>query len=412
MITRYSKIPGGDAFARRLNSSPEPIRPVKSRRKANEVNVARFSVAYEGDSPAVLCALEDLQCAAARLKGAALPLHLKCDNAPGRSRKHTLEVAGDAVRIQAETPFGLARAIRRLTARLALRRAPFLERGRWTAEGTLDPALTHPAFKESGLFTLEWPQAYQPGYLWRVAAAGYTGFHLNVCLYAFCRSKICPELDAPDGEAFLRDLAAITKAAGEVGLDIYLSLYLHPLKGDHPVFLAHPEMRGSRMVASDTHYVPCCSSGTSLAFYAEQMRRLFTAVPELGGILALAGCEGWLHCFTANAPDSCPNCTGKQREPLVAHMYNTMATAVKQASPQARFIVWTYGLFAWTDIGGREFIRHLRPPVEVMANFDTGEDFRLCGATGTRFDYSLSCVGPSRPFLEQKAAAKAAGLLF
>ena len=42
-----------------------------------------------------------------------------------------------------------------------------------------------------------------------------------------------------------------------------------------------------------------------------------------------------------------------------------------------------------------------------MANFDTGDEFTLAGVKGTYFDYSLSCTGPSHPYMKQQKTATA-----
>jgi len=91
-------------------------------------------------------------------------------------------------------------------------------------------------------------------------------------------------------------------------------------------------------------------------------------------------------------------------------MSNRIAARVKKTAPAARCIIWNYGIFAWSDLCAEKFISFLSKDCEVMANFDTGDDFELEGAHGTRFDYSLSCVGPSAPYSAQSRTAKEHGL--
>ncbi len=405
------KNPGGAEFYRVMTSKLRPIAPVKSKRGRNELEAAAFDIDYDGGDIRVMTALDDLRVAMSKFKGRAIPMKIAVRGLPGRSCRHSLSIE-DSVSIEADTPYGAARAIRRIISRLGFRHAPCLKKGEWNEKGTLEPALTHPAFKPDNQLSLDWPKPYHENYLRRIAAAGYTGFHLNISLSMFIHSDILPEMNNHDYRNNLEELGKIVETADKFGLGVYLDLYLEAIPGTHPVFQNHPELRGSRFINTSDMYILCSSMPKTRQYYAEQMSRLFTAVPNLAGVVAIAGCEGLLHCHTANHPDTCPNCAGKDTEKETAETFNAMAAAVKKTAPTARFIVWTYGIFAWTDISAEKFISHLSSDCALMANFDTGDDFLLGDAESTFFDYSLSCVGPSSPFLAQKRAAEARGIEF
>ena len=406
--------PGGAAFYSTMTAAIKPIASIQSKTKKqrNEIDVASIHICYDGDDIRVWTAIEELLNATTRFSAYSHNVHLTIDvgKMPGRSCRHRLAIGKDGIAIESDTPYGAARAIRRVVSRLAFRRAPYLKMGEWSDEGTIDPALTHLAFKPDNQHSLDWPEPYHENYLRRIAAAGFTGFHLNVNLPLFCHSELLPEMNGNEYEKNLEDLRKIVAQADKFGLGVYLSLYLEAIPGDHPVFKNHPELRGSRFVTAENMYILCSSMPLTRQFYAEQMRNLLTDVPGLAGIVAICGCEGWLHCHTANVPDSCPNCAGKDTEAETAATFNAMAAAVKATDPCAKFVVWTYGIFAWTDIRAEKFISHLSKDCTLMANFDTGDDFQIGGASSTYFDYSLSCVGPSTPFIAQKCAAEARGL--
>ena len=404
--------PGGAAFYRAMTAAIKPIAPLESKRRSGEIDAATFDIHYDGDDVRVLNAIADLRVATARFRKKSSPVKLTINvgKQPGRSCKHSLRIAADGVFIGSDTPYGAARAVRRIVSRLGFRRAPYLKIGEWNDKGTLDPALTHLAFKPDNQHSLDWPKPFHENYLRRIAAAGYTGFHLNVNLPLFCHSEILPEMNGPDYEQNLADLRKIVAQADRFGLGVYLSLYLEAIPGDHAVFKNHPELRGSGFVTAENMYVLCSSMPLTRQFYAEQMRHLFSSVPGLAGIITICGCEGWLHCHTANVPDSCPNCAEKDTEAETAETFNVMAAAIKETDPTAKLIVWTYNIFAWTDSRAEKFISHLSKDCTLMANFDTGDDFQLEGATGTYFDYSLKCVGPSTSFLAQKQAAESRGM--
>ena len=404
-----NSIPGGNIMYERLSSPIDPIQPdPAARKRKNEIHAASFKVDSSDLPPQIRIALEDLNRASAAFSGPEIQINISILNTNKRSRRYRMIIDGQGINIDAETPFGAARALRRIAVRLNLRKAPFLEKGKWdSAVDSLETALTQIAFKQDKTNTLDWQEAYPEHYLRRIAAAGYTGFHLNVDMTLFCESLLLPEFTNPDAQKNKEDLRKLTELAGQCGLDVYLSLYLHPISGDHPVFARRPDLRGSRFVNTDNLYILCSSLPEVHEFYAEQMRNLFSDVPDLCGIIAISGCEGWLHCHTANQPDTCPVCAGKNIEKTTAEMFNAMAAAVRQTAPDAKFIVWNYGIFAWTDICAKQFISYLSPDCTVMANFDTGDEFTLAGVKGTYFDYSLSCTGPSHPYMKQQQTATA-----
>ncbi|MBR2427253.1 MAG: hypothetical protein IKB16_11015 [Lentisphaeria bacterium] len=401
-----NNVPGGNIMYDRLTSPVSAIVPdPAARKRKNEIQAASFRLNTDSKAAPILTACEDLNRMAADFTGPEIQLNISTARDNGKSRQYKLSILAGEIRIEAETPAGAARALRRIAARLDLRKAPFLEKGEWTSADSLETALTHPAFKQDKTNTLNWPVAYPEQYLRRIAAAGYTGFHINVDMTLFCQSDLLPEFTNPDAEKNKEDLRKLTELAEKCGLDVYLSLYLHPISGDHPVFARRKDLRGSRFINTDNWYILCSSQPEVHAFYAEQMRNLFSGVPALGGIIAISGCEGWLHCHTANQPGTCPICATKDIEKETATMFNTMAAAVRETAPEAKFIVWNYGIFAWTDICAEKFISLLSSDCTVMANFDTGDEFSIAGVRGTYFDYSLSCTGPSRPYSEQQKTA-------
>lgn len=406
-------IPGSKKLFTRLTS---PIPPIEADPQAEcaagEIPCGGFRLIKGTSSQKVKTALKLLNHSLKNVSGPTLPLEIRIDSPEGRSKEHSFRITEKKVLIKAATPFGAVRALYRIRSRFVLRKAPFLRTGSWNSKNALDPALAHLIFKDDSLFKLGPKEAYSKNYLQRVAAAGYTGFHINVDLSIFTKSSLLPQMTHPEAEKHLAELQWIVETAGEFGLEVYLSLYLQPLKGEHPVFQAHPEIRGSSIVNTDNLYVLCTSQTLSRKFYAEQMEHLFTEIPALGGILAIAGCEGWLHCHTANMPDTCPNCRGKDIEKETALMFNESAAAVKRVAPEAKFIVWNYNIFAWTDKGGERFVSNLSKDCCVMSNFETDESFEVEGASGMVYDYSVRNIGPSKPTLKQRETALKNGIPF
>ena len=268
-----------------------------ARREKNEIAALRFRVECPDSGEALRNALKDLEDFYAHsfrvpFRGDGLSFRVFIANDTGKSTRHEIEVDESGVTVRAETPRGAAGALFRIQSRLRLRRAPFLKKGFSDSKSSLDPALAYPAFKSDSTTDFSEPEAYHENYLKRLARAGYTGFHLNLEISLFYHSDILPEFNCANSEKNLETLRKIIRQAGRFGLEVFLSLYLEPLKGDHPVFKRLPEIRGSRFVGTDNAYILCSSHPKVREFYAEQLGFLFRNVPELGGLLLISGCEG------------------------------------------------------------------------------------------------------------------------
>ncbi|MBQ9770313.1 MAG: hypothetical protein IJW23_00665 [Lentisphaeria bacterium] len=389
------------------------LRNKNAKKKGNEILFSGITVESSCQEEVVLNALEDLKAfyrysLGETFEGNTCFLKVSSRKKSGKSLKYTISIGKNGVTVTAETPRGAARALFRLQAMMRLRRAPFLMKGTFDSAKDLSPAVAYLAFSTFMTNEMDYPTAYHENYLKRLARTLYSGFHLNLQMMLFAKSDLLSEFDNPKAGENLETLRKIVVCAERFGLDVYLSYYLEPVKGDHPAFQNHPEIRGSRLVGTDNLYVCCCSHDLVRRFYTEQAARLFREVPGLGGLLMIAGCEGWLHCHTACAqtPDGrceCPRCRDLEPERSVADMFNMIAAGVKEVSPEAEFIVWNYGIHAWSDVLGEKFVSCLSKDCTVMANFDTGDDFQLEGAEGTYFDYSFTCVGPSSPYKAQTA---------
>ncbi len=325
-------------------------------------------------------------------------------------RAHSVTVDGDRLEIKAAGEWGAAGAFYHLQRLLRLRGVPAVRKGTLSSRPALDPSLAYPAFKRETTTDFDYPEAYNEGYLKRIARAGYTGFHLNLSTSMFSRSAVYTELDNPEAEKNLEILEKIIAAARRCSLEVFLSYYTVPLAGDHDLFKRFPAMRGARIVGTDSLHSLCSSSPDTLNYYLENLTFLFSRARGLGGVLLIVGCEGFLHCHTAPELDreqksTCPVCGKKDPEETVATLMNAVAAGVKRVSPEALCVIWTYGIHTWTSDKGAKLVSLLSKECEVMTNFDTGDKFSLEGAVGNCFDYSLRCVGPGEMFLKHEALA-------
>ena len=219
---------------------------------------------------------------------------------PGASKRaHAIVVGDSGIEIVGVSEWGVACGFYHLQRLLRLRKAPCITRGTIEAAPTLEPSLTYLAFKTGSMMGLDYPVAYNDEYLCRIARAGYTGFHLDVNVELFAHSKVLPELNRVDADWQLELLRKIVAKSRRYALEVYLTYYSVELAENHPVFLRHPDVRGSWLLASQNQHVLCSSHELTRRFYNEQMTRLFGAIPDLAGIFLIIGCEGIYHCYTA-----------------------------------------------------------------------------------------------------------------
>lgn len=329
-------------------------------------------------------------------------------------REHVIEVSDNGISISASGEWGAASALYHLQRLLRLRRAPCLQTGVIHGAPALDPSLTHLAIKRSDMNDLNFPEAYNEAYLVRLARAGYTGFHLDLCINLFSKSQILPELDNPQAESNLKKLRKIVKTARKYALEVFIVLYNHPplFSDEHPVFKKHPKMKGSTIARSGGRRVLCSGHPLTRKFYEEQAVALIRQ--GVAGLFLIAGCEGLLHCYTAPGArgrknTDCPNCGTVKAHESVAELLNGITRAVKDENPEALSIVWTYGMHTWERNAAR-FISKLSPESAFMCNFDTNDACVREGVEAAFSDYSLTCVGPSAEFLKQIAAAQKRGM--
>ncbi|HOS44568.1 MAG TPA: hypothetical protein PK794_12810, partial [Armatimonadota bacterium] len=117
-------------------------------------------------------------------------------------------------------------------------------------------------------------------------------------LLCYTQGDILPELNHPDAAAHLAGLRDAAVRAARYGVQFSYVVVGPKLRPAHPVFAAHPEVKGAGVEVHDSgrlHFL-CASSETALAFYEDTFRRLFTAVPALAGLILIVYSESLYHC--------------------------------------------------------------------------------------------------------------------
>ncbi|MAE63464.1 MAG: hypothetical protein CMJ18_04260 [Phycisphaeraceae bacterium] len=325
----------------------------------------------------------------------------------------TIDVGSEQVTIEAGHERGLLQATHYLERLMADRGAPRLARGRIERSPTFAPRLTNSIFIESDQDITD-PDQLSDEYLGLMSHFGGNGVHLFTDLYEFCRNDVLPELNAPDFDERIDSLNRLCARANARGIDLYLCVILRVLAEDHEVFRAHPEVKGA---ASDVivdlpvaQHCLCSGSDTVHRFCDQTLANLYSAAPDLAGMICLVGGEGFMHCFTRPEGDyeggsSCPRCRDRDASTEVAALVNRAAAAVRGTGRHKSFYAWPYSAFVWSGSDDRaqaKWIEELSDDVSVMANFATGSHDVVNDDGVYLFDYNIKTIGSSTVFAEQR----------
>ena len=329
-----------------------------------------------------------------------------------------LSVEEDAILIEAAHERGLLHGTHYLERQMADRGGPWVERGAVERRPRFTPRISNSIFIESDQQVTD-PDQFSDACLSLMSHFGANGIHLMTCLWDFFRSDLMPELNADGLPERIEQLRALNERTLRYGIDLYVCLVTHPLPGSHPVFAAHPGVRGARIDTLQTHhefYCPCSAQERTLGAYEEAFRNLFEAAPELAGAICIFGGEGFYHCYTRplmpyRGQSSCPHCAGLDPSEQVARLANRLGAAVTGTDPSRAFYAWPYSAFTWSgeDRAQIDWIRRLEDHVAILSNFDTGGRDPCLNGDVCLYDYNIRSIGPGEMFQAQAAEAAAQG---
>lgn len=205
-------------------------------------------------------------------------------------------------------------------------------------------------------------------------------------------SSTLPELGPPAHR--LEKLKRLTERARRYGIKTYLfCIEPRALPVDHPVLAAHPEIRGAEGRAL------CVSTPLVQRYIREVMRELFTAVPDLAGVINIFKGERATTCWTNEKfAQTCPRCRNRSQGEVLADDLNCFLEGMREASPTAKLVAWGYS--GNNATGLTSFLPYLHRDVIWMGNFEHGGEKTVHGKRVEVHEYSLSAIGPSATFAE------------
>ncbi len=317
---------------------------------------------------------------------------------------------------------GAWRSIVRLEHEMAWRHAPILPAGRIVLPPPAPERITTSLFA-AGLEDPADPHAYTDPYLRSMAHYGYDGFFIYINLWDYIHSRVLPEMNAPQAKRQVAALAALAARAESAGLKIYLLPAAPGVPADHPVLQAHPAVAGGTVTAARKHAL-CPSAPATRAFYAEQLARLCSIRPALGGVIFIIGGEGFRHCYSTPNPradrvTNCSRCASRGPARALAPMLNAISAAIRQAAPGTRAVYWPYSSIIWQKQSHGAYrweedlalIKQLDRQAVWLMEIDKDAPTAIPGVGATQvYDYSIQYIGPSPKFNLEQAAARRRGL--
>jgi hypothetical protein len=251
---------------------------------------------------------------------------------------------------------------------------------------------------------------YPDEYLNRLAHEGINGLWLTIHFAEICPQTVLPEY-SQDTAARLHKLRTTAERCARYGIKVYVFANEPiPILADSAVAQAHPELLGQHMGWGNRHFF-CTSNPTAQAYLEQALRNLFTAIPDLGGLINISIGEGGSHCYSyAPRGLSCPRCKDRQPYDVLNDTLAAMERGMHAANPDAELVSWPYGQYwSWGDEMTVTSAGRLPQGVILQHNFESSAVGEQCGRKIRIFDYWLSFIGPSRLFADCAQAAVRGG---
>lgn len=328
-------------------------------------------------------------------------------------------------RIQAGDSEGIRRGIFYVEDRILSARGPFLPLGALTRTPVIRTRISRcffgpikrlPKLRDELMDDVNY---YPDQYLNRLAHEGINGLWLTIEFKDLCRTQAVPEY-GHEAEPRLRKLRDTVRRCLRYGIKIYV-FCIEPINfpSDSPVLAAHPELGGHR----NGKTVYFCPSGKAGQDYLEESTKsIFSAVPDLGGLIDINVGERATICPNAGMKNNnCPRCSKRQPWEIMADCLGAMERGMHAANPNAELISWFYCPNAghesgWSDGWSNEALRtvagKIPPGVALQHNFESAGGKMQLGKWREALDYWLSYIGPSQRFIDCAEQAVAHGTRF
>lgn len=316
--------------------------------------------------------------------------------------EYAIEVTKTGCIISAGDTEGVRRGLVFIEDEMSRREGSFLPLGIIRRKAVLKTRISRcffsPHYQTNGTGELADDTDYYPdNYLNRLAHDGINGLWIQEHFRKLLPSDIIPEYGKESKERLER-LNRVIQKCKRYGIRIYLEAVEPASTYNNPDLKNHPEILGQPFGENNAF---CSSTQKGQDYIRESIKKLFTLVPDLAGLIAISVGESVATCAGVEAEKfSCPNCIdlGLSKAEILTNCENLMAEAMKEVKPEAEFISWTYAMRTWETEDALEYFNIRNNATINMTNFeDLGTPIQL-GKPRLAYDYWLSYAGPGKLF--------------
>lgn len=348
-----------------------------------------------------------------------------------------LEIESDKGRLFAGHADGIRRGIFFMEDEMVSRKGPFLPLGIINRKPSVERRISRCFFSPIkrpgnnpgvGDELIDETDYYPEEYLNRLAHEGVNGLWLTVSskdgdgnsvgFGDLVSTSITPN-EGVNGEKRLAKLKSVVDKCLRYGIRIYIKT-MEPhvrFKKDDPILKKFPDVAGSFI---RDHYYLCATGEAGQMYLYEAVKKIFTAVPELGGIVNISHGELYTTCLSAlpatgGGQITCPRCSKIPEWKILYHSLTAMKKGMAAAAPGAELISWLYmPQPQWQSADSEnhladwvyEIPSHTPPGVILQFNFESGVEKEVFGKKLIGGDYWISTPGPSERFVRVAKSAK------
>ena len=258
---------------------------------------------------------------------------------------------------------------------------------------------------------------YPEEYLSRLAHEGVNGLWLTITFREICDTSIRKAV--PDAARRIAKLRTTVERCRRYGIKTWVFCI-------EPAFwskaIGNPVPPGCEDLVGPGYSVEeagmdinsfCVNSEMAKKYLYECTYSLFSAVPNLGGLISIShgermtSCLSRISCFDDDGRIPCSKRCGKSIGDILAEVLGSLKKGMNDANPKAELISWLYmpyveQLSGWIT----QMPSKLPPDIALAFNFESGVTKRQLGSVRAGGDYWLSAVGPSDRFSLMAEAAK------
>ena len=246
--------------------------------------------------------------------------------------------------------------------------------------------------------------SYPDKLLSRLSAMGVNA----VWVHSVLRMLVAPQGPFPGDEHYrerLANLNTLVKRAARYGIRVMM--YVNEPRAMPNGWFDTGERQGLAGISEQDQRTLCTSDPRVREWLSGSFEKVFRAVPGLGGVFIISMSENLTNCASHAHEGSCPRCSTRPHDELLAEVNNTIADGVFRGNPDARVLVWDWG---WRDDYAERIINRLDKRCTLLSVSEWSLPISRGGVASNVGEYSISSVGPGPRALQHWRYAQAAGL--